>query len=83
MGLFDLFNRTKEPAAAPETPVFVRNEESWRLSRFNVVGGFVGPAQAVVVNGVENYTAERMAADGYEGLYRTGPSKKFALVPKG
>ena len=83
MGLFNLFNRTKEPVATPEQPVFVRNEESYRLGRFNVVGGTVGPAQAVVIDGVENYTAERMAADGYEGLYRTGPSRKFALIPKG
>lgn len=82
MGLFNLFNRSKEQVATPEQPVFVRNEESWRLGRFNVVGGVTGPAQAVVINGVENYTAARMTADGYEGLYRTGPSKKFALVPK-
>jgi len=82
MGLFNLFNRTKEPVATPEKPVFVRNEEGRKLERFNVVGGFVGPAQAAVVNGEENYTAARMAADGYDGLYRTGPSKKLALVPK-
>lgn len=82
MGLSSFFSRNKEQAASPQAPVFVRNEEGYKLARFNVVGGFVGPAQAAVVDGVENYTAARMAADGYEGLYRTGPSSKFALVPK-
>jgi hypothetical protein len=75
MGLRTFFKQLVE--IAPQEPVFVRNEEAYRLDRCQIRGGQVGKPQAT-----EWYTQDRLERDGIVGIYRTARTRDFAVVPR-
>ena len=55
----------REPA--PDTPVFVKNADDYRLDRSKLQDAFIGKPRATPW-----YTQERLESDGVVGIYKVG-----------